>query len=66
MTRRASFRFGSRLDNGPDPERQTDDTVASAHKSLRLCDLCQELAFRTQRGLSQSRKSYNSFAFTVL
>src|SRR5208283_813067 len=41
-------------------------TLASAHKCLRICDLCQELAFGTQRGLSQSCNSYNSFVFIVL
>src|SRR5208337_1898414 len=40
--------------------------LASAHKCLRICDLCQELAFGTQRGLSQSCNSYNSFVFIVL
>jgi hypothetical protein len=40
--------------------------LASDHKYLRICDLCQELAFGTQRGLSQICNSYNSFVFIVL
>ena len=40
--------------------------LASAHKCLRICDLCKELAFGTPRGLSQSCNSYNSFVFIVL
>jgi len=38
----------------------------SDHKYLRIRDLCQELAFVTQCGKTQSCNSYNSFVFTVL
>jgi hypothetical protein len=40
--------------------------LASDHKYLRICDLCKELAFGTQRGLGQSSNSYNSLVFIAL
>jgi hypothetical protein len=40
--------------------------LASDHKYLRICDLCKELAFGTQRGLGQSCNSYNSLVFIAL
>src|SRR5208283_3997371 len=40
--------------------------LASVHKDLRLCDLCKELAFRTQRADRKNGSSYNSFAFSML
>src|SRR5271165_7400737 len=40
--------------------------LASVHKDLRLCDLCKELAFRTQRADRKNGSSYNSFAFSTL
>ena len=40
--------------------------LASVHKDLRLCDLCEELAFRTQRADRKNGSSYNSFAFSML
>ena len=42
------------------------DGLASVHKDLRLCDLCQELAFGTQRADRKNGSSYNSFAFSML
>src|SRR5271165_2759955 len=42
------------------------DGLASVHKDLRLFDLCQELAFRTQRADRKNGSSYNSFAFSML
>src|SRR5208282_4883035 len=41
-------------------------TLASVHKDLRLCDLCKELAFGTQRADRKNGSSYNSFAFSML
>jgi MFS family permease len=40
--------------------------LASVHKDLRLCDLCKEPAFGTQRADLKDRSSYNSFAFSML
>src|SRR5208282_6614576 len=40
--------------------------LASVHKDLRLCDLCKELGFRTQRADRKNSSSYNSFAFSML
>ena len=40
--------------------------LASVHKSLRLCDLCKELAFGAQLASAKSCFSYNSFAVSVL
>ena len=40
--------------------------LASVHKDLRLCDLCKELAFGTQRADRKNGSSYNSFAFSML
>jgi hypothetical protein len=44
----------------------SQQALVSAHKYLRIRDLYQELTFATQRGLSQSCNSYNSFVFIVL
>jgi hypothetical protein len=40
--------------------------LASVHKSLRLCDLCKELAFGAAAQKGKSRFSYNSFALSML
>ena len=47
-------------------QRKASRRLASVHKCLRICDLCKELAFGSQRARGECRSSYNSFEFNVL
>jgi len=48
------------------PRRTHSKVPGRSHKSAGICDLRQELAFGTQRGLRQTRNSYKPFVFIFL
>src|SRR5271165_2195284 len=61
-----SIRTAVRLRTAYSADARLNSGQASVHKDLRLCDLCKELAFGTQRADRKNGSSYNSFAFSML